>query len=69
MDTESKGGLCPNLEEMLHSDLLPKLVALLDAFPGLKPLLPKLLQVRLVADANRVRAELYWRLKKETEPS
>lgn len=69
MDTESKGGLCPNLEEMLHSDLLPKLVALLDAFPGLKPLFPKLLQLRLVADANRVRAELYWRLKKRRNPA
>lgn len=49
---------------MLHSDLLPKLVVLSRAFPSLKPLFPKLLQLRLVVDANRVRGELYWRLKK-----
>jgi len=69
MDTESKGGLCPNLEEMLQSDLLPKLVALLGAFPSLRPLFPNLLQLRLVADANRIRGELYWRLKKRRNPA
>jgi hypothetical protein len=53
---------------MIRSDLLPKLLALLDSFPSLKPLFPKLLQLRLVADANRVRAELYWRLKKRRNP-
>ena len=69
MGTETKGGLCPNLEDLLRSDLLPKLVALLDSFPSLKPLFPKLLQLRLVADANRVRAELYWRLRKRRNPA
>ena len=38
--------------------------ALIEAFPVLKPLFPKLLQLRLVVDANRLRGELYWRLKK-----
>jgi predicted nucleic acid-binding protein len=64
MQNELIGGFSPNLEEMLHSDLLPKLVALIEEFPVLKPLFPKLLQLRLVVDANRVRGELYWRLKK-----
>ena len=64
MQSELIGGLSPNLEEMLHSDLLPKLVAFVEEFPVLKPLFPKLLQLRLVVDANRVRGELYWRLKK-----
>lgn len=64
MDRESRSSLFPNLEEMLRSDLLPKLVALLNAFPGLKTLVPNLFQLRLVVDANRVRGELYWRLKK-----
>lgn len=64
MGTEAKVGRYPNLENVLRSDLLPKLLALLDSFPSLKPLFPKLLQLRLVADANRIRAELYWRLKK-----
>lgn len=63
MDKESRSSLFSNLEEMLHSDLLPRLVALLNSFPNLKPLFPKLLQLRLVVDANRVRGELYWRLK------
>jgi hypothetical protein len=69
MERETKGGWCPILEDVLHSDLLPKLVALLHAYPKLKPLFPKLLQLRLVADANRIRAELYWRLKKRRNPS
>lgn len=69
MEKETKGSWCPNLEDLLHSDLLPKLVALLRAYPNLKPLFPKLLQLRLVADANRIRAELYWRLKKRRNPS
>jgi hypothetical protein len=64
---ETKTGL--NLEKVLRSDLLPKLVALLNDYPNLKPLFPKLLQLRLVADANRIRAELYWRLKKRRNPS
>lgn len=64
MDRNPRSSLFPNLEAMLHSDLLPKLVVLLNAFPSMKPLFPKLLQLRLVLDANRVRGELYWRLKK-----
>ena len=64
MGGESKLGQFPSLEEMLHSDLLPKLVRLLDAFPYLEPLFPGLLQVRLVVDANRVQGELRWRLRR-----
>jgi hypothetical protein len=66
---EAKAGLRPNLEDVLRSDFLPNLVVLLDVYPSLRPLFPKLLQLRLVADANRVRAELYWRLKKRQNPA
>jgi hypothetical protein len=44
-------------------------VSLLDLVPSLKPLFPKLVQIRLVVDANRVRGELYWRLRKRLDPS
>lgn len=64
MTVGTRSSLLPNFEAVLHSDLLPKLVALSHAFPSMKPLFPKLLQLRLVVDANRVRGELYWRLKK-----
>lgn len=69
MNKDSRIALCPNLERLLHSDLLPKLVAILNAVPDLKPLFPELLQLRLVVDANRIRAELYWRLKKRKNSS
>lgn len=59
----------PELERIFRSDFLPQLVSLLDLVPSLKPLFPKLLQVRLVVDANRVRGELYWRLRKRRDVS
>lgn len=59
----------PELERIFRSDFLPQLVSLLDMVPSLKPLFPKLLQIRLVVDANRVRGELYWRLRKRRDAS
>ena len=64
MERNTKTRPLPNLENVLHSDLLPKLFAVIHRYPNLKPLFPKLLQLRLVVDANRVRGELHWRLKK-----
>lgn len=52
------------LEQFLRSDLLPQLVTLKEAVPMLAPLFPQVLQLRLVADADRVQAELRWRLQR-----
>lgn len=69
MEMKDKVASMPELEEVFRSDFLPQLVALLDLVPSLRPLFPKLIQVRLVVDANRVRAELYWRLRKRRDVS
>lgn len=66
---KDKADSIPELEKIFRSDFLPQLVSLLDLVPSLKPLFPKLLQVRLVVDANRVRGELYWRLRKRRDAS
>jgi len=63
-DAEAKLGTCPNLEKIIRSNFLPQLVALMNELPALQPLFPKLLQLRLVVDANRVQGELRWRLRK-----
>jgi hypothetical protein len=65
----NKPGARLNLEEVFHSDLLPQLVALIETVPALKPLLPELFQLRLVADANRVQGELRWRLRRRRSPT
>jgi hypothetical protein len=57
------------LEDVFHSDHLPRLIAFIEAMPLLAELLPGLPQVRLVADANRIHAELRWRLRKRRAPT
>ena len=57
------------LEDVFHSDRLPRLMAFIEAMPLLAELLPRLPQVRLVADANRIHAELRWRLRKRRDPT
>jgi hypothetical protein len=47
---------------------LPQLIAFMEALPVLRELMPHPLQVRLVADANRIHAELRWRLRKRRHP-
>jgi hypothetical protein len=69
METRKQANWIPELERIFRSDFLPQLVSLLDLVPSLKPLFPKLVQIRLVVDANRVRGELYWRLRKRLDPS
>ncbi len=69
METKDKATTIPELEEVFRSDFLPQLMSLLDLVPSLKPLFPRLIQVRLVVDANRVRGELYWRLRKRRDIS
>ena len=68
-ELNEKPRACPDLEEIFHSDLLPQLVALIQALPALEPLLPQLFQMRLVVDANRVYAELHWRLRRRRNPA
>jgi hypothetical protein len=69
METRERTDWTPELEKIFPSDFLPQLVSFLDLVPSLRPLFPKLIQVRLVVDANRVRAELYWRLRKRRDVS
>ena len=69
LDCEAKPAQFLNLEDLLHSDFLPRLVRLVDALPDLKPLLPRLLQLRLVVDANRVQGELRWRVRRRRNPA
>jgi hypothetical protein len=47
---------------------LPQLIAFMEALPVLREFMPHPLQVRLVADANRIHAELRWRLRKRHQP-
>lgn len=68
-ELNEKPRACPDLEQIFRSDLLPQLVALIEALPALEPLLPQLFQIRLVVDANRVHAELRWRLRRRRNPA
>lgn len=68
-DLNEKPCACPDREEIFRSDLLPQFVALIEALPALEPLLPQLFQMRLVVDANRVQAELRWRLRRRRNPA
>ncbi len=56
------------IEKILCSDVLPKLRELLDLFPALRSVLPQLLQLAVVIDANIVQGELWWRLKHCSRP-
>jgi len=69
MDCEAKPAQFLNLEDALHSDFLPRLVRFIDSLPDLKQLFPKLLQLRLVVDANRVQGELRWRVRRRRNPA
>lgn len=53
-----------SIEGLIPSELFSPLVSLVSLFPYLKPFLPRLIQIRLVLDANRVYGELLWRLKR-----
>jgi len=56
------------IEKVLSSDVLPKLRDILEAFPALRSVLPQLLQLAVVIDANIVLSELWWRLKNRPRP-
>ena len=58
----------PRLEDLLRSHRLPQLIAFMEALPVLREFMPNPLQLRLVADANRIHAELRWRLRKRRHP-
>src|ERR1039458_10094510 len=52
------------IANILRADLLPNLVTILESFPALRSILPQVLQLAVVIDANIVYGELRWRLKK-----
>lgn len=53
------------LDRFFRSDMLPTLRSFFDASPELKSLVERrLLQLRVIVDANRVYAELLWRLRR-----
>lgn len=54
--------------KILRADLLPNLVAILESFPALRSMLPQVLQLAVVIDANVVYGELRWRLKNRPRP-
>lgn len=56
------------IEKILCSDVLPKLRKILELFPALRTVLPQLLQLAVVIDANIVQSELWWRLKNRPRP-
>jgi predicted nucleic acid-binding protein len=57
------------LDTLFRSDMLPTLRPFFDASPDLKLLFERrLLQIRLIVDANRIYAELLWRLSKREDP-
>jgi predicted nucleic acid-binding protein len=57
------------IENILCSDVLRKLKELLELFPALRSVLPQLLQLSVVIDANIVQSELWWRLKNRPRPA
>jgi hypothetical protein len=69
LSTERTSGHQRQLEDLLRSDHLPQFIAFIEAMPILAELVPHPLQVPLVADANRIQAELRWRLRKRRHPS
>lgn len=57
------------LDRLFRSDMLPTLRPFFDRSPELKSLVERrILQIRVVVDANRVFAELLWRLSKREDP-
>jgi hypothetical protein len=69
MDSSPKPDSRRAMARLIRSDLLPQLVELTEAIPVLAALRPQILQMRLVFDANRVHAELRWRLTRRKNPS
>ena len=69
MDGRLKSDSRQSLDRIVRSDLLPQLVVLTEAIPVLAALRPQVRQMRLVFDANRVHAELRWRLTWRKSPS
>lgn len=69
MDSSPKSDSRRAMDRLIRSDLLPQLVELTEAIPVLAALRPQVLQMRLVFDANRVHAELRWRLTRRKKPS
>jgi len=55
------------LESFFRSDMLPQLVSFLRISSVFASCLPKLFQIRIVLDANRVQKELRWRLGKRVK--
>ena len=56
------------IAKILRADLLPNLVAFLESLPALRSMLPQVMQLAVVIDANVVYGELRWRLKKRPRP-
>lgn len=54
--------------KILRADLLPSLVAILESCPPLRSILPQVMQLAVVIDANVVYGELRWRLKNRPRP-
>lgn len=69
MDNRLKSDSRHSIDRLIRSDLLPQLVALTEAMPALAAMWPRVLQMRLVFDANRVHAELRWRLTQRKNSS
>ncbi len=69
MATQPIQGAVFRLDGLFRSDMLPILRPLFDGSPELKSLIErKILQIRVVVDANRVYGELLWRLGKREKP-
>ena len=62
MNDERQSGVS-KIQKILRSDLLPKPVGLLEAFPSLRTVLPRVFQLGVVIDPHVVHGELYRRLK------
>ena len=56
------------LDAFVHSDLLPMLLKLAGRIEGLEPLFEKIIRIDLVIDAQIVRRELRWRLRRRKKP-
>ncbi len=68
MNGNKKTSATWNISNFLHSDLLPYLAGLIEAFPDARTLFPEILRLRVVIDANIVQGELRWRLKSRRKP-
>ncbi|MDE1161990.1 MAG: hypothetical protein PW792_08595 [Acidobacteriaceae bacterium] len=67
--SKAKQSVGSEIAKILRADLLPNLLAILESFPALRSMLPQVLQLAVVIDANVVYGELRWRLKKRPRPN